>query len=362
MEVVASRTQLRQAIGQMIICGFEGQTLSAELKELLREVQPLGLILFARNIASPEQVAELNRELKLYRPQEPLLLSVDQEGGRVARLRDPATRWPPMRQLGQTDDTKLAYAVGQALAREVRAVNFDIDFAPVLDVDTNPQNPIIGDRAFARQAQQVGRMGAAMVAGLQDAGVGACGKHFPGHGDTDLDSHLDLPRVRHELARLREVEWPPFAHAIAAGVGAIMTAHVVAEALDEAPATLSHRALTQVLRQELNFGGVIVSDDIDMKAIADRFDPAEIGVRGVQAGCDAFLACRSPEAMLALYRGLVHATEQGTLSHGAIVAAAKRATAWRARYYQPPALYAAGQHWLGCAEHARLVERFAPAA
>jgi beta-N-acetylhexosaminidase len=357
MTYIMTREEIRQAVGHLMICGFAGQTLDAETKEIMREVQPLGLILFARNIASSAQVAELNRELKMHRPNDPVLLSVDQEGGRVARLKDAETRWPPMRRLGDCGDANLAYAVGQALARELRATNFDIDFAPVLDVDTNPNNPIIGDRSFSRKASEVGKLGAALTQGLQDHGVGACGKHFPGHGDTDTDSHLDLPKVSHSLERLRQVEWPPFEAAIQAGLGAIMTAHVVVEALGQEPATLSSTALRTHLRQELKFEGVIVSDDIDMKAVADRYSPRDIGVQGLKAGCDVFLACRDPAAMLALYRGLVQAVESEEISHGMLLTAAKRARAWRTRYYRAPIDSKAHQHWLGARAHQELADR-----
>ena len=268
MAVKGEREEIRRAAGRAIVCGFEGSAVDAELRELLREVRPAGLIFFARNIESPEQLLELSRELKALRPDEPLLLSVDQEGGRVARMKSPATEWPALRELGASDDPALAERLGRALALELRAVGIDVDFAPVLDVDTNPDNPVIGDRAFGSRPEEVGRLGAAFVRGMQGAGVGACGKHFPGHGDTAIDSHLDLPSVEHDLERLRRVEWPPFAAAIEAGVDAIMTAHVLVPALDaEHPGTLSPEVLGR-LRDELGFQGVIVSDDIEMKAVA----------------------------------------------------------------------------------------------
>jgi beta-N-acetylhexosaminidase len=350
------RADVRRAIGHLIICGFEPPAVTAEVKELLREAMPLGVILFARNIESLEHVAELNRELKALRPGDPLLCTVDQEGGRVARMREPATVWPSMRKIGGLRDLALVRRVGGALAQELRALAFDVDWAPVVDVDTNPDNPVIGDRAFADDPKAVAACGAALIAGLQGGGVGACAKHFPGHGDTDKDSHLDLPYVEHDLRRLRAVEWPPFAAAVAAGVGAVMTAHVVVLPLDEkVPATLSGAVLGH-LRGELGFGGVIVSDDIEMKAVADRFSPAEMAARGVQAGVDVFLACRRPEVVLELYRGLVRAVEDEVITHEQLLAAEKRALAWRDRFFAPARPWAQTRHLVGPAAHAGLVE------
>ena len=355
----ATRGEIRQAAGHLIICGFEGTTLNAEVREILREVKPLGLILFARNIESPEQVAELGRELKSFRADDPLLLCVDQEGGRVARVRKPATEWPPMRTLGEINDPALTERLGAALARELRAMNFDIDFAPVLDVDTNPKNPIIGNRSFGADPQRVGIMGAALTRGLQGTGIGACGKHFPGHGDTDIDSHLALPTVSHDLRRLREIEWPPFAAAIAANVSAMMTAHVVVQELDPLPATLSRKILTDHLRKELKFKGVIVSDDLDMKAVADSFSVKDIAVQGINAGVDVFLACRNPVSILDLYAQLVRGAEDETVSHQTLMDAARRARNWRETYYKAPVDPSQCRTVVGCEEHAALVREIA---
>ena len=330
------RQEVRRAAGEVMVCGFAGTQVDAELREVLRELQPIGLILFARNIASTEALVELTAELKALRPASPLLLAVDQEGGRVARVRQGVSVWPPMAALGQHNDEKLAHQVGAALGREVRALGFDVNFAPVLDVDTNANNPVIGDRALSKDAADAGRLGAAMVRGLQGAGVAACGKHFPGHGDTDVDSHLALPTLEHDLDRLRGVEWPPFRAAIAAGVASIMTAHVKVPALDEhLPATLSRRALTEVLRGELGFRGVIVGDDVDMRGLADHHDADSVGPLGLNAGVDLFLACKDPAAMFALYRGIVRATEDGRVNHDVLEAAAARTRALAQRFGRP---------------------------
>src|SRR5947207_5499977 len=237
-----SPSALRRQIGQLLIAGFEGQQVPVELRSLAREFGLGGVILFARNVGEPEQVAELCYDAGRLVPEVPPWVSVDQEGGRVARLKAPFTEWPAMATLGRSGDVRLAERFARALAAELRTVGITLDYAPVLDIHTNPKNPVIGDRALSEKAEEVARFGAAIVAALQSAGVAACGKHFPGHGDTQADSHLELPLVEHPLERLRQVEFLPFKAAIAAGVAAMMTAHVFLPALDEKhPATLSRR-------------------------------------------------------------------------------------------------------------------------
>src|SRR5207244_4488418 len=215
------------------------------------------VILFARNVGEPEQVAELCFEASRLTPDLPPWVSVDQEGGRVARLKAPFTEWPPMATLGRSGDVHLAERFARALAAELKAVGITLDYAPVLDVHTNPNNPVIGDRALADKAGDVARLGAAIIRTLQKEGVAACGKHFPGHGDTGTDSHHELPLVEHPPDRLREVELVPFRAAVEAQVATIMTAHVLVPALDEErAATLSKRIVTDLLRNELKYPGV----------------------------------------------------------------------------------------------------------
>jgi beta-N-acetylhexosaminidase len=180
-------------------------TITPELRSLAKEFQLGGLILFARNVEAPEQVAELAHDAQQLTRELPLWISADQEGGRVARLRKPFTEWPPMAVLGRSGDVELARRFAKALATELRAVGVTLDFAPVLDIHTNPKNPVIGDRALAEDAGLVARLGVAIIQGLQDNGVAACGKHFPGHGDTSVDSHFELPLVEHAPDRIRRV-------------------------------------------------------------------------------------------------------------------------------------------------------------
>jgi beta-N-acetylhexosaminidase len=206
---------LRRHAGRLTIVGFAGHSVPTELRQLAAEFDLGGVIYFARNIDEPAQVAELSREVASLRRDWPLWISVDQEGGRVARLKAPFTEWPPAITLGRSGDEVLARRFAEALALELRAVGINLDYAPVLDIHTNPANPIIGDRALGERADDVARLGAVVVRALQDAGVTACGKHFPGHGDTNRDSHLELPIVEHDRRRLDAVELVPFRRAIA---------------------------------------------------------------------------------------------------------------------------------------------------
>jgi beta-N-acetylhexosaminidase len=282
----------RKHAGQLAIAGFAGHSIPAELKSLAREFDLGGVIFFARNVESPEQVADLAREAQALAAELPLWVSVDQEGGRVARLKAPFTEWPPMMTLGRSADEKLARRFARALAAELKAVGISLDYTPVLDILTNPDNPVIGDRALAETAEDVARLGRALIETLQEAGIAACGKHFPGHGDTSTDSHFELPLIEHPPDRINRVELVPFRAAIDARVASIMTAHILIPALDpERPATLSPRVVNDLLKGELKYDGLVLSDDLEMKAISGRYGMAEATVAAIAAGCDAVLMC-----------------------------------------------------------------------
>jgi beta-N-acetylhexosaminidase len=303
-------------IGQLLIGSFPGTSLSAEFRSLSREFDLGGAILFSRNVEAPEQVAELAGAIEGLGRETPCWVSVDQEGGRVARLREPFTRWPPMAVLGRANSDALADRFGRALARELRAVGITLDYAPVLDIHTNPKNPVIGDRAFAEKADEVARYGRVVIRALQTEGVAACGKHFPGHGDTSTDSHLELPLVEQPLERLRAIEFEPFRAAIQEQVAFIMTAHVLVPAIDERqPATLSAAIVQALLREELGYTGVILSDDLEMKAVSARLPVPVAAVEAVTAGCDALLVCSGDvDLQAATLEALVKAVETGDIS------------------------------------------------
>jgi beta-N-acetylhexosaminidase len=229
-----------------------------------------------------------------------------------------------MRALGEAGDVALARDVGALLGRELRAVGIDQDYAPVVDVDTNPANPVIGDRSFSRDPAAVARLGAAVVEGLQDAGVAACAKHFPGHGDTSQDSHKDLPRLPHPLERLEAVELPPFRALAAAGVASVMTAHVVFEALDaRRPATLSPEVM-RLLRTRAGFDGCAISDDLEMSAVAAHFPLEEAAPGAVAAGVDALLVCHTADVQHRAIDLVRAAVEDGRIPRARIEEATAR--------------------------------------
>jgi len=282
---------------------------------------------------------------------------VDQEGGRVRRLRAGFTDVPALRSLGRARDPKLALQMGQLLGRELRAVGIDVNFAPVVDVDTNVDNPVIGDRALSSDPRLVAELAEALVRGLQSEGVAACAKHFPGHGDTELDSHQTLPRLVHGLERLEQVELVPFERVVAAGVASIMTAHVVLEALDrEYPATLSDVVLGRLLRQGLGFDGVVFSDDLEMGAIAGRFAPGVAAVRALNAGVDGLLVCHSAEIAHRMLDAVAGAVADGTLERERLTEAGRRIEALSGRFAAPPRV-SSDLSVLACAEHRALADR-----
>jgi beta-N-acetylhexosaminidase len=331
---------VRDDVGQLLWIGFAGPSVPPELRERLERGDAGATLVFKRNLAiagTPEQVdldalGALLGELHRAAPDgTPALIAVDHEGGPVQRVRAPATVWPAMRahdRFAAPDDEAVAEQVGRAMGDELAALGFDIDFAPVLDVHTNPANPIIGDRAFGTSAEDVARRALAFARGLDAAGILPCGKHFPGHGDTATDSHLELPRIDHGWDRLEAVELLPFRRAAAAGLPMIMTAHVVFAALDPArPATLSEAVMTGLLRERIGFRGVIISDDLDMEAIAAHMGADAAAVAAIRAGCDVLLLCKNEEHQIAAHAALIREAERDSEFRRKVGDAAQRVRA-----------------------------------
>jgi beta-N-acetylhexosaminidase len=322
---------VRAACGQLLSVGFEGTEPPPELLGRIGRSEVGGVMLFRPNIGTPPQVAALVRALREASPAVPLVVSADQEGGLVQRLRRPLTEWPDMLSVGSAGDLARTEAVGRALGAELAALGIGWNLAPVLDVHTNPANPVIGNRAFGRTAAEVSTHALAFWRGLRAAGVLGCGKHFPGHGDTRTDSHHDLPVIPHAPDRLRAVELAPFAAAAQAGAEALMTAHVMFPAFDaQRPATLSRPILTDLLRGELGFAGLVVSDDLGMKAVAERWPIDELVVEGLLAGVDHFLIRAPVVRQIAAWKALVHAAEQRSEVRARVLESAARVAAFKA--------------------------------
>jgi beta-N-acetylhexosaminidase len=324
--------------GQMLVVGLAGKELDADEQRALAAGERGGVVLFRRNIepgaAGLQRVAALNAAVARASgagADLPPLVAVDQEGGRVMRLGPPAMQLPPMRRVGDLDDEDLLRRVAEAQARELAALGFTMSFAPVADVHTHPDNPIIGDRAFATTPDRVARLGGAFAEGLARGRILSCAKHFPGHGDTTVDSHLALPRVERPKAELERIELASFrALAKNPAIDSMMTAHVVYPALDpEQPATLSRAICTDLLRTELGFAGVLFSDDLEMKALT--MPTGEAAVRAVTAGCDVLLVCSRADLAAEAHEALVKECERSAVFRARCEEAFGRAIAMRRR-------------------------------
>jgi beta-N-acetylhexosaminidase len=347
---------LERETAAMVCVGFDGLEPTAELRALI-ERGVSSVVLFARNYESPQQLANLCSSIKSM-ADHPVMILIDHEGGRVQRLGSPFTRIPAMREIGRTGDPELARDLGRVMARELRSVGIDMNLAPVMDVDSNPANPVIGERSFAHEPARVAQMGCAIINGLQCEGVAACAKHFPGHGDTELDSHLDLPRLSHDIQRLSQIELPPFRAAAQAGIAAIMTAHVIFEALDShRPATMSTRVISCLLRDwnHIGFDGLVLSDDMEMKAIADHFEIEEAVTCAAGAGVDLMLVCHRADQQHRAIDALASAFGRGVIPRDALERSQRRLDAVVRRFARRD--FPIPLSIVGCDEHRRVVDR-----
>ena len=342
------------AIGQILMVGIPKPTLDSETRDILLDLQPSGVSLFGRNYTDPDTLQTLCADIHALNPGNPLLVALDHEGGRVHRLSPPFTHFPPALHIGETGSVQIAHDVGLALGRELRSVGIDIDFAPVLDVWTNPDNTVVGDRAFGTAPQRVAEFGCALAAGLRATGVLPCGKHFPGHGATLVDSHDDLPRDERDRTLLDEVDLPPFQAAIAQEIELIMTAHVVYPALDpHLPASLSPIVMNDLLRKQLGYQGIIVSDDLEMGAIIRNSSVADAAVQALSAGADLLLVCQSLEQARSARDACQQALQQGVLKEERLNEVQSRMQQLKRRFAARPA---DSSQQIGAPEHHALVE------
>jgi beta-N-acetylhexosaminidase len=311
------RMTLDEKIGQMLLVGIEGYELNDNTQTLIDKYHVGGIIFYKDNVKDSHQFLELLGALKDANQAQngpPLWLSLDEEGGRVTRMPSELVKLPPARTIGKADNPEVSQAIGEALGKELSAFGLNMDFAPVLDVNSNPNNPVIGDRSFGTTADLVSRVGVTFMKGLQSQQVASVVKHFPGHGDTSVDSHIDLPVINHDLDRLRSLELKPFGEAINNDADAVMVAHILMSKLDaKDPASFSPAVITDLLRKELGFKGVVITDDLTMGAIVKNYDIGQVGVRAIEAGADVLMVGHGFDAETKVYDAVKNAVENGAL-------------------------------------------------
>lgn len=308
---------LDEKLGQMVIVGFEGYTISTEIKDIIENHHTGGFILFSRNIKNSDQLLALVNSLKSANSvnKVPLFVSVDEEGGRISRMPAELKKLPSNEAIGKLDNGDLSYEIGSILADEIKLFGFNMDFAPVLDIRSNPKNTVIGDRSFGSSAEVVGKLGVQTMKGIRNGGVIPVVKHFPGHGDTVVDSHIGLPSVNNDMDRLKRLELVPFKEAIDNQADAVMIAHILLNKIDpKNPASLSKSIITDLLRSQLNFNGVVITDDMTMGAILKNYNIGDAAVKSVNAGSDIILVCHGLDNELAVFNALKKAVMDGTIT------------------------------------------------
>jgi beta-N-acetylhexosaminidase len=312
---------LEEKIGQMIIVGVDGYTSNAHAISLLEDYHVGGFILFKNNIRDAGQALDLINSLKTSNSKNrlPLFMAVDEEGGRVTRMPDQFGKIPAAGIIGKLNDTDLSYDIGKVLAKEIKALGFNMNFAPILDINSNPKNPVIGDRAFGTEPGIVTDLGTATMKGIQSENVISVVKHFPGHGDTSVDSHVGLPVVYNDLDRLENFELLPFKQAVKDGADAVMIAHILLPKIDsENPASLSKTFITDILRGKLGFDGVTVTDDMTMGAISKRYDVGQAAVKSINAGSDIILVCHEYDRETSVIKTMLEAAQKGIIKEETI--------------------------------------------
>jgi beta-N-acetylhexosaminidase len=317
VEALLQSLDLESKVGQLLMVGFGGREMGPEIERLLKGLHIGAVALYTRNIQSAAQAQRLIREVrKVMSVEVQPLLAIDQEGGNVVRVHHPLAVLPGAMTLGATRDPMLAYLVGQAVGTELRLLGFDMNLAPVLDINHNPKNPVINVRAFGDEAGLVAVLGTAYITGQQEAGLATVAKHFPGHGTTAADSHFSLPRIEAGLEELETVDLVPFRQAIAAGLDAVMTAHVQVPAVepDGTPGSLSARVVHDLLREKLGFEGLVITDDLEMRAISGELGVGEAAVRAVLAGADMVMVIWTPRRKTEVAQALLGAVRAGRIS------------------------------------------------
>lgn len=317
VRVQMKNMSLEEKIGQLVMAGIDEYTNDNHSQSLIVNYHVGGFVLLKQNIRDANQMLSLINSLKETNSVNkiPLFLSIDEEGGRISRMPGEFTKIPTSQQIGTLNDEGLSYQIGSIIGEELRSFGLNMNFAPVLDVNSNPRNPVIGDRAFGDEPGLVSRLGIQTMKGLQEQNIISVVKHFPGHGDTSVDSHMGLPAVNHDLDRLKSLELVPFAAAIENKVDVIMTAHILLPKIDgDHPASFSSRIISELLRKDMNFEGVVITDDLTMGAIVENYDIGEVAVESIKAGSDMILVCHDYPKEEAVIQALQQAAETGDIS------------------------------------------------
>lgn len=308
---------IEEKIGQMVTAGVEGYTLDENSIKLIEEHHVGGIIIFGKNVENSNQLLSLIDSIKEVNSKNriPLFISVDEEGGRVSRMPKEIKKLPTNRRIGQMNNKELSYKIGTILAEELNMFGFNMDFAPVLDINSNPKNPVIGDRAFGAELEIVRDLGIETMKGIQSGGIISVIKHFPGHGDTSVDSHIGLPTVEHDIERLNSLELVPFRDAIKDGADTVMVAHILLSKIDpDYPSSLSKTVITGILREKLGFKGVVISDDMTMGAIVENYEIGNAAIKAINAGSDIVLVAHGYDNSLAVINSIKEAVTNGIIS------------------------------------------------
>ncbi|MFL0250970.1 beta-N-acetylhexosaminidase [Clostridium neuense] len=308
---------LDEKIGQLVIVGIDDYTNNEHSKTLINTYHVGGFILFGQNIKNSAQLLELINSLKETNSSNnktPLLLGVDEEGGRVSRMPSEFVKLPSNAAVGHVNNSNFSYKIGEILGQELKGFGLNVDFAPVLDVNSNRKNPVIGDRSFGSNPPLVSNLGIQTMKGIQSQNIISVVKHFPGHGDTLVDSHFGLPIVYNDIKRLNNLELVPFSNAIKHGVDMIMVAHILLPKIDlNNPASFSKTIITDILRKRMNFNGVVITDDMTMGAIIKKYDIGEASIKSLNAGSDIILVCHDFDKEVTVLNAIKNSVTKGTL-------------------------------------------------
>ena len=315
IEQKIDKMTIDEKIGQMILAGFNGTQTNQYTNTLINDFKVGGVILFTRNIESSQQLKKLTTDINKSNNNIPLFISVDEEGGRVSRLPDDVFKFPKASEVGQINDENYAYENGKKLGNTLNEHGINMDHAPVIDIYSNPKNTVIGDRAFGTDENIVSKMGIATMKGLEDANVIPTVKHFPGHGDTEVDSHFGLPIVNKSLEELKSFEFIPFKKAIENNCDVIMVSHIILDKIDNTnPSSLSKKIITDILRNDLGFNKVIMTDDMNMAAITNNMSVEKASTESIKAGSDIILIGNNVEIVKAVIEEIKLAVDSNEIS------------------------------------------------